>query len=449
MIEDQLINPRCPKIPFTEAEIKSFYKPWSKALVVKVLERSFSFLAMKRRLEYLWAKSGSIQVSDLSNNFFLVRFANQDDYSLAAFKGPWKIYDYYISVSQWSPSFDEEAPIQTILTWVRLPKLPIHYFNELAVSRIGNYIGRTIRLDLATAEGTRGRYARVCVEVDLTKPLLGKYMIEDRVFKVEYESLENVCFDCGFYGHKKESCSSSPAQQDKENGGTSSPTAAPELEAKDPDIGEWMTVQRRHRKKQAPPTAPVAHAKKGSNFSVLQVEEPEDPQILKPDQEELLKRQTEKLRKVLEEALIDPARGQTTARQAPPPASRPALSNITNVVVGDGTGQTRQKVNQKAPQVSDPSSSTSELVAVPIMYQNIAFQADPTELKSMKSKPNVQRKNSATKSKKPVDTPNPLAVKRRTIKKKAPTPEQAETPEPIVTDNGTDAIKTRKPPDRS
>ncbi|CAN1181287.1 hypothetical protein LINPERPRIM_LOCUS6171 [Linum perenne] len=409
MIEDQLINPRCPKIPFTEAEIKSFYKPWSKALVVKVLERSFSFLAMKRRLEYLWAKSGSIQVSDLSNNFFLVRFANQDDYSLAAFKGPWKIY----------------------------------------VSRIGNYIGRTIRLDLATAEGTRGRYARVCVEVDLTKPLLGKYMIEDRVFKVEYESLENVCFDCGFYGHKKESCSSSPAQQDKENGSTSSPTAAPELEAKDPDIGEWMTVQRRHRKKQAQPTAPAAHAKKGSNFSVLQVEEPEDPQILKPDQEELLKRQTEKLRKVLEEALIDPARGQTTARQAPPPASRPALSNITNVVVGDGTGQTRQKVNQKAPQVSDPSSSTSELVAVPIMYQNIAFQADPTELKSMKSKPNVQRKNSATKSKKPVDTPNPLAVKRRTIKKKAPTPEQAETPEPIVTDNGTDAIKTRKPPDRS
>ncbi|CAN1836499.1 hypothetical protein LINPERHAP1_LOCUS34792 [Linum perenne] len=88
---------------------------------------------MKRRLDYLWAKSGPIQVSDLSNNFFLVRFASQEDYSTAAFKGPWK----------------------------------------LAVSRIGNCIGKTVRLDLATSEGTRGRYARVCVEADLTKPLLG------------------------------------------------------------------------------------------------------------------------------------------------------------------------------------------------------------------------------------------------------------------------------------
>ncbi|CAN1836501.1 hypothetical protein LINPERHAP1_LOCUS34792 [Linum perenne] len=70
---------------------------------------------MKRRLDYLWAKSGPIQVSDLSNNFFLVRFASQEDYSTAAFKGPWKIYDYYITVSQWSPSFNEDAPIKSIL----------------------------------------------------------------------------------------------------------------------------------------------------------------------------------------------------------------------------------------------------------------------------------------------------------------------------------------------
>ncbi|CAN1149117.1 hypothetical protein LINPERHAP2_LOCUS16842, partial [Linum perenne] len=120
--------------------------------------------------------------------------------------GPLKIYNYYISVSEWSPAFNEEEPIRLILTWVRLPKLPIHYFNSVAVSRIGNYIGRTVRLDLATLEGSRCRYARVCVEVDLTKPLLGKYMIEDRIFKIEYESLENICFDYGCYGHKKETC---------------------------------------------------------------------------------------------------------------------------------------------------------------------------------------------------------------------------------------------------
>ncbi|CAN1179261.1 hypothetical protein LINPERHAP1_LOCUS37816 [Linum perenne] len=37
-------------------------------------------------------------------------------------------------------------------------------------------------MDLVTKEGARARYARVCVEVDLTKPLLGKYVIDNRVF---------------------------------------------------------------------------------------------------------------------------------------------------------------------------------------------------------------------------------------------------------------------------
>ncbi|CAN1163739.1 hypothetical protein LINPERHAP1_LOCUS28754 [Linum perenne] len=192
MMDNQEANPRCPRIAFTDEEIKTFCKPWSKALVVKVLKKSFSFLAVKRRLEFLWARSGPIQVSDLDNSLFLVRFAQENDYKAAAFGGPWKIYDFYIAVAQWSPSFSEEDPFKMILTLARLPKLPIQYFNQVAVERIGNYIGKTVRLDLATAEGARGRYARVCVEVDILKPLLGKYIIEDRVLKIEYESLENM-----------------------------------------------------------------------------------------------------------------------------------------------------------------------------------------------------------------------------------------------------------------
>ncbi|CAN1145368.1 hypothetical protein LINPERHAP2_LOCUS14644 [Linum perenne] len=61
-------------------------------------------------------------------------------------------------------------------------------------------------MDLATTQGARGRFARVCVEIDIMKLLLGNYMIEDKVLKIEYESLENLCFDCGTYGHKKEAC---------------------------------------------------------------------------------------------------------------------------------------------------------------------------------------------------------------------------------------------------
>ncbi|CAN1811286.1 hypothetical protein LINPERHAP1_LOCUS26183 [Linum perenne] len=49
-------------------------------------------------------------------------------------------------------------------------------------------------MNLATLKGSRCHYARVCVEVDFTKLLLRKYMIEDRVLKIEYENLEKCAF---------------------------------------------------------------------------------------------------------------------------------------------------------------------------------------------------------------------------------------------------------------
>ncbi|CAN1132070.1 hypothetical protein LINPERHAP2_LOCUS6782 [Linum perenne] len=409
---------------------------------------------MKRRLEYLWAKSGSIQVSDLSNNFYLVRFADQDDYSSAAFKGPWKIYDYYISVSQWSPSFDEEAPIKSILTWVRLPKLSIHYFNKVAVSRIGNSIGRTVRLDLATAEGSRGRYARVCVEIDVTKPLLGKFMIEDKVYKVEYESLENVCFDCGFYGHKREHCYSNEPHREKVDDKEAAPSTIPVTSTKDPDTGEWMTIQRRNRKKQAPPqvSASVVPAKTNNNnntFSALQVEEPEVSQAAKNDQERTLELQTEKLRKVLEDALKESAQERPSASKGSKQKIRLALANITNLEVRGGDGKTDGKAASSAPEMFVPSMEDSRLVAVPVMYQNIAFQADSSEPKSAKAKPMLPRKTVTAKSKSPASSSNPSAYRRRVVKKKATISGQLVRTEPISKDIENDVHKTRKPPDRS
>ncbi|CAN1148859.1 hypothetical protein LINPERHAP2_LOCUS16724, partial [Linum perenne] len=258
---------------FSEKVINSFYKPWSKAIVVKVLERSFSFLIVKKCLEFLWAKAGRIQVSDVANSFFLVRFSDNDDYKRAAFGGSWKIYNYYISVSRWSPAFNEEEPIKKILTWVRLPKFPIHYFNHFAVNRIGNYIGKTVQMDLATAEGDRDCYARICVEVDLTKPLLGKYIIENKEL-IEYESLGNIFFTCGFHGRKEDKCPqlvpTQPAPQSTEAAKTVDVT-------KGGDACGWMTAYRRNKKQS--PKATVTNSKSGQGGSRTEAlsDPPTDP----------------------------------------------------------------------------------------------------------------------------------------------------------------------------
>ncbi|CAN1144624.1 hypothetical protein LINPERHAP2_LOCUS14201, partial [Linum perenne] len=137
--------------------------------------------------------------------------------------------------------------IKSILTWVRLPKLPIHYFNRVVVSLIGNHIGKTVRMDLATSEGSRCLYTRVYVEVDLKKPLLGKYILEDRILEIEYEIMENLCFDCGYYGHKRDARPTKYPKQSEEAPMEQLINSEPTIE--ELDTGEWMMVQRCHRRK--------------------------------------------------------------------------------------------------------------------------------------------------------------------------------------------------------
>ena len=43
------------------------------------------------------------------------------------------------------------------------------------------------------------------MEIDLLKPLVAKFKMRRRVKRLEYEGLHLIYFDCGLYGHSRES----------------------------------------------------------------------------------------------------------------------------------------------------------------------------------------------------------------------------------------------------
>ncbi|CAN1157803.1 hypothetical protein LINPERHAP2_LOCUS21761 [Linum perenne] len=414
---------------------------------------------MRRRLEILWAKHGMIQVSDIANGFFLARFSNADDYNRAAFEGPWKMFDYYITVAKWSPDFNEEEPIKKILTWVRLPKLPIHFFNPVAVGRIGDYIGKTVRLDLATKDGSRARYARVCVEIDLSKPLLGKYVIEDRVLRVEYESLENLCYFCGVYGHKMDCCPSLA-----EDGTPSAQQAPPKVEkpSLDEDMketaGEWMTVVRRHKKPQAKVAkTPSKPGGSGSRFTILQPDSPEPPpQRDNPPPPPPL----EKVPKVVPSPLQGPGSGPSPFEmaaslsrvlgdndqgQAPKNTPRPPLADVTNDQAGlIGKSGLKLKGTASHKMVSAPPNDDDQLVSIPIMFHNQAFETNVVMTSPNNQIPSRQKvgvKKGGKQSVKATSTAAP--------KKKVTSTRPIRAFGPKVGPSASDAPANGRPPDRS
>lgn len=51
---------------------------------------------------------------------------------------------------------------------------------------------------------TRGKYARMSVELDMSKTLVSKVILNGRTIFMEYESLHFICFNYGCYGHINE-----------------------------------------------------------------------------------------------------------------------------------------------------------------------------------------------------------------------------------------------------
>lgn len=44
------------------------------------------------------------------------------------------------------------------------------------------------------------------MEIDLSKPLLSKFWLEGKIWRIQCEGIRTVCFNCGKTGHAEEGC---------------------------------------------------------------------------------------------------------------------------------------------------------------------------------------------------------------------------------------------------
>lgn len=73
----------------------------------------------------------------------------------------------------------------------------IEYYDIEALKEIGQAIGTVLQIDTHTAIEARGRYARLCVQVDIDKPLIYTILIGRFQQLIVYEGIGKLCFSCG------------------------------------------------------------------------------------------------------------------------------------------------------------------------------------------------------------------------------------------------------------
>lgn len=227
---------------------------------MKLLRRKIGFKALENCLNQPWVSAGAITIIDLSKDFFLMTFTSDKDRDFALGQGPWLIYDHYLIVREWTPNFQpENAAIDSVAVWVRFSGLPIEYYGPTFLHCFGNRIGRTVKVD---------KYARLCVEVDLHKPLLAIFEVKGKQYNAEYEGLHLLCLKCGRFGHYKEGCTA------VEDTGVAQDTKLQDNNGVEPN-SLWTVVRKnrgnsRRRRQASRPASGIPGKKQvGSRYSVF------------------------------------------------------------------------------------------------------------------------------------------------------------------------------------
>lgn len=235
------------RIDISVDEWKGLWRPWRRALVIKLLGRTVSYRLLSQRLSDMWASNNRLEMIDLEDGYYVVRFYSKEDYEYALENGPWVIQGHYLTVNKFHPGFFPSAAMpSSTLVWVRIPRLPLELFNENFLMRLGNKLGKAVKVDHNTMLSARGKYARVCIEIDLQKPLVPAIIMNDHELIVEYENLHQICFTCGRYGHRAEECAILSANTITE---VEKCAAAPTVVNSGEPFGPWMLAKNNNRRR--------------------------------------------------------------------------------------------------------------------------------------------------------------------------------------------------------
>ncbi|XP_050289775.1 uncharacterized protein LOC126727921 [Quercus robur] len=286
-VEEENIEEGAVALSLSKEDKICIRSQWSNALIIKTFGRTVGYHYLSQRVRELWAPTRRLDLVDLGHDYFLARFELHADLDHVLRDGPWFIGQHFLAIKAWEPEFKASTTnFSQVAIWIRLPELAIEFYDPVILKKIRSMIGPVLRIDGHIATNTRGRFARLCVQVCLDKPLVKTILIGKFRQPVVYEGIHSLCLSCGRLGHKKENCPQTirvnprPASQEQgyeasqstdasqsTNAGsssTSTPSEPTNLAHKDhPTVvetdqyGPWLLVSRRKPYPKKKPAATV------------------------------------------------------------------------------------------------------------------------------------------------------------------------------------------------
>lgn len=152
-----------PRLEISKEKYTSLFRQWQGALIIKLLGRTVGYRMLDQRLRKLWQLDKGFELTDLKDDFYIVRFFAREDYLHVLEEGPWMVSGHYLTVTKWRPLFHPSSTTFTsTLVWVRFLRIYPEMLDKEILSSMGDLISKMVKVDSMSLTGMRGRFARVC-----------------------------------------------------------------------------------------------------------------------------------------------------------------------------------------------------------------------------------------------------------------------------------------------
>ncbi|KAF7803957.1 hypothetical protein G2W53_043068 [Senna tora] len=173
-------------INLSAQEKSSLGAQWKDSLIIRLWGLNLSKEVLKAKIMRLWNLCQEPIMLEIGFGFFILSFPLVEDKWKALLHGISFIDGHFLSVRKWRERFNPLEHIAEAISpvWVKLESLPLEFYEQPILYRVGNAIGEFIGVDEATYKLSKIRFARICIfkniknEID---PMISIYGYQQRV----------------------------------------------------------------------------------------------------------------------------------------------------------------------------------------------------------------------------------------------------------------------------
>ncbi|KAK2648341.1 hypothetical protein Ddye_015830 [Dipteronia dyeriana] len=196
-----------------------------RCLVGKVLSRKkVNREGFMKVIEQIWNVIETVEIEMISDNIFMFQFSLLEDRGMVWSRGPCH-FDQKLIILEKPKGAGEVMKMEFKRTelQVQLFNIPLMCMNRSSARQLANMVGKAIEIPSDSKE-CRGKFVRVNVEIDVTRPLKRAIKLRLDEFNsmitipIKYERLPEFCYGCRVLGHSLHDCMDKTARREAMEG---------------------------------------------------------------------------------------------------------------------------------------------------------------------------------------------------------------------------------------